>query len=465
MATALAQDKPKGKVTFRLLFRALEKSKINTSDQCRALMDLSVSFITNSKRRNEATFKQTLASTVRWYENNRQFLDKDILGPGLTYLYWVFKCCGYHSLVETIDRQFEGETCVFRKLLKKAIDLFNNHMVEDALSLLKTLEPKVKKFCEASEIQDLTKAPWQLPLVKSFFEVRADCHFWMQSYHLAIEDYSQSLAILDNCPLSVVPKAKLDDKYGYFEESVRYEMIFQIRRGISYRRIGYYEEAKSDLKIVQKKPPVNLKILDVRAFNSLCESFLNLKRFKHALLAAYQVRFYSKKLGLSANFSRNQRLLAKCLYEDKKFQEAQWLCSDLILDDCEDEIKATIFELNGHCLMEMNKYDEAIMNFTRALQLTCQSDRMRIWFALYKYAFDVQHSFHLTASQFVASPWPSYECYTYFPKLLMEKGRIESTVKFVIEKSIQEVKSKKSKEAKNHLMFCNSAMISMKFRK
>ena len=59
-------------------------------------------------------------------------------------------------------------------------------------------------------------------------------------------------------------------------------------------------------------------------------------------------------------------------------------------------------------------------------------------------------------------PWKSYDL---FPRLSwLSYGRFQDTIKFVLEKSIQAVKSLKSENARNHLMFCNSAMIIKMFK-
>ena len=159
----------------------------------------------------------------------------------------------------------------------------------------------------------------------------------------------------------------------------------------------------------------------------------------------------------------NQWLLAQCLYECKKFEEAQWICPDLILYGQENDIKATALELNGHCLVEMNKYSEGMTNLDQAYELTSSPvDKLRIRFAMYKYAYDAQDAVYCTKLQYLILPPTSY---TNFPELLMEKGRIENTVEFVIEKSAQKVKSDPSEDAQNHLMFCNSVMITKKFKK
>ena len=126
MATALPRRKPNGKTNFRLLFRALEKSKHNTEAQHRALFNLCSRFILlpNTERRHEAGFKQTLASTVRWYENNRRHLDKDILRAGLAALHKVFSENGYSSLAEVTPRPLVyGEVDQLNETLKKTAEL------------------------------------------------------------------------------------------------------------------------------------------------------------------------------------------------------------------------------------------------------------------------------------------------------------------------------------------------------
>ena len=465
MATALAQDKPKGKVTFRLLFRNLEKSKINTRGQNQALMKLSVNLIASPGRCHEAGFRQTLADAARWYENKRRFLDMDILGQGLTYLNEVFTSYGYPAIPDITDCPDQSEAHDLHimnidaqgmySMMGKAEQLINKNRPADALSLLKTLESMCKRFCE-SKLSNYSNTPWG-----AYLELKAHCYFRLEIYPSAIEDYSQSLALLEKGPPSKDPEiCNIED-----ESKPSRQQHMLMKRGISYHYIGYHEEAKSDLKIALKNLPARIYDEELEAFFSLCGSFLYLRRFKHALLAAYQNRFYAKKVGKSGNYPSNQYLLTKCLYEDKKFQEAQWLCPDLISGDCDDEIKAAAVELNGYCLMEMKKYGEAMINLFQATELiSCPSDRMRICFAMYKYACDAQVMALLPAIQSQILPW-SEVSYKLFPKLLMERGRIENAVKFVIENSAQEVKSKRSREAKNHLRFCNSVMISMKFRK
>ena len=161
---------------------------------------------------------------------------------------------------------------------------------------------------------------------------------------------------------------------------------------------------------------------------------------------------------------QNTHLLAKCLYKDKKFVKANWLLSDLILDCQNDIIKLLALELNGHCLMEMNKYAQAMKTFTKAFELasSCNVSNLRIHFAMYKYACDAQDLAYVTDLQYLILPWQSYSSLP-----LMEKEDIFETnsFKFGIEKSIQAMKPVKSEEAQNHLMFCNSFMITKMFEK
>ena len=161
----------------------------------------------------------------------------------------------------------------------------------------------------------------------------------------------------------------------------------------------------------------------------------------------------------------NRLNIVKCLYENEKFEEANWICSDLILDCRDPDIKAAALELNGHCLMEKDivpRYIEGMMNFNDAYELTSSpAFKLRISFDIYMYKY-LYGTGDIGGLQHVILPWTNY---ADFPKLLMEKGRFERIVEFVIDKSIQENKSKESEEAQNHLMFCNSVMITKKFRK
>ena len=161
--------------------------------------------------------------------------------------------------------------------------------------------------------------------------------------------------------------------------------------------------------------------------------------------------------------------LAMCLYKDKKSVEADWILSDLILECQDDKIKVKALELNGHCLVKMNKYAQAMNTFKQAVQLASSLnvdhvDKLGIHFAMYKYAYEEQDWGYLYDLEYLILPWLSY-----FPVLLMEKEMIDTdSVKFVIEESIQEMKSyeaHEAEEAQNHLMFCNSIMITKFFKK
>ena len=155
----------------------------------------------------------------------------------------------------------------------------------------------------------------------------------------------------------------------------------------------------------------------------------------------------------------NTLLLAMCLYKDKKFVQANWILSDLILECQDDKIKLNALELNGHSLMEMNKYAEAMNNFNQAYKL---APNARIHCSMYKYAYDAQDTVYLNNLRYLILPWTSY-----FPISLLKEGSFETTsVTFVIEESIQAVKPFKSvEEVQNHLMFCNSFMITKMFEK
>ena len=141
MATALAKG-AKGKskeASFRILFKNLEKSKINSRGQDEALMELSACFLAHLEKEKEVGYKQALANTVRWYENHRKYLDQEILGRGLGLLYDVFNMCGHSSLAETSSCRFEAI-----KILRKVEYLCKKNRCEEALSLLKTMEERHK---------------------------------------------------------------------------------------------------------------------------------------------------------------------------------------------------------------------------------------------------------------------------------------------------------------------------------
>ena len=78
MATALAKSKSKDDASFRHLFKTLEKSKINSRGQDEALTELSACLLSYPEKRKEVGFKQAFANTVRWYENHRKNLNKEI---------------------------------------------------------------------------------------------------------------------------------------------------------------------------------------------------------------------------------------------------------------------------------------------------------------------------------------------------------------------------------------------------
>ena len=446
MATASVQGKCK-EASFRILFKNLQKSKINSRGQDEALRELACCFYSNSQKRNEAGFKQALANTARWYENNRRHLDRAILGLGLQILNEVFIENGYSSLAEAPSLFAEEE-----RLLEKVRLLSNNNQNEEALSLLKTMEPKVEEAMQTPHL-------FPESLVAAFFTYRGTCFANLKLYHLAIEDYSQCLA--RTAKFKAVMSLKEEIMYN-FKEVRKDSHITQTRRGTCYFCVGYYEEAKSDLKIIMKKPSTPIDLTRVKGYFALCNSFLELKRYKHALHAAYLLRFYAKKLGMQIEWS-NTNLLAMCLYKDKKFVQANWILSDLILECQDDKSKINALELNGHILMEMNKYAEAMKNFNQAYELSPNFlGKSRIHFAMYKYACEAQDMVYLTDLRYLILPWRSY-----FPiSLLKEESFFTTFVKFVIEKSIQALKPFKSEEeVQNHLMYCNSVMLTKLFKK
>ena len=122
--------------------------------------------------------------------------------------------------------------------------------------------------------------------------------------------------------------------------------------------------------------------------------------------------------------------------------------------------------------MEMNRYNEAMTNLKRAYEITsCDVTKLEITFTMTKYAYEYQHLFCCSISHWnsfedlyyrIILPWKSYDL---FPRLSwLSYGRFQDTIKFVLEKSLQAVKSLKSENARNHLMFCNSAMIIKMFK-
>ena len=457
MATAV----PKGKsnVNFRLLLRNLEKAKHNPRKQGIALIELATGFLRNPEKSNEAGFKQTLASTVRWYEKHKKFLDRDYLGRPIELLNEVFLQFGCSSVVEGPSRTQDDYD-----LLDMVRALSNKNQDEEALILLKTMEEKVEKALEDEE-------SWERDWLNVFFRVRGHCFTKLNQYHLAIEDYSKYLALMEKmCDNSDVSskRQKIRKMFNFKEIKMEVEEI-QRRKGRLCYNEGYYEEAKSDLKSFLKKPPIELDAYVLYDFDALCKSYLWLGRYKHTLHAAYLRRFYTKKLGSPALESWSATcLLAECLYKNKKFIEANWILSDLILVCQNNKIKISALELNGHCLMELNKYAEGMKNFSEGWDLseTCddahiQMKAMRIRYAMLKYASDAQDTVYGAKLEYLIRPLP-----IFFPIPLIEKGdgKIDSTsIKFAIEKSIQLVKPYKPEKVKNHLMFCNSYMITKMF--
>ena len=454
MATALPKSKSKGKVSLRLLLRNLEKSKINTRGQDQALRELSVCFLQHGHKSHEPGFKQCLSSTLRWYENNRRYFDENTVGLAL--LNEVFIEYGYST---KIPSRFKEEM----DLLEKVRLLCNNNQNEEAMELLKTIEAKVKKAVETSDV-------WSADWVDGFYRSRGICFSNLNLYHLAIEDCTRYLA---RTAMHIDYANEKKEKMGVISsdnfKNMKNEMQeIQRERGFCYFKLGYYEEAKSDLKLLLKKLTFRIDGLLLRELDALCQSFLCLERYKHALHAVYKLRFCSKSKKPDFPISHSwfvSALLAKCLYKNKKFPEANWILSDLIVE-CQDyRIKVIALELNGHCLMEMNKYAEAMKNFNQAYELAKNQNEstLRIHLAMYRYAHDEKDTDATADLQYLILLWS-----VYIPVTLMEKenGIIETTsVKFVIEKSIQFMKRYKTEEAQNHLTFCNSVMMIKFFQK
>ena len=461
MAPSVARGKSKESTSYRLLFRNLEKARKNSKEQDQALMELSLSLMREPKACHEAALRQTLDRTVRWYENNRKYLDKAILQRGLHVLNEVFIQYEYSSLAEGPSKVKEE-----MEVIEKARALCNKEQDTRALALLKPLEAKVEKSLATSDTSDFryTSIDW----VADFLGCRGKCYDHLSMWHLAIEDYTQFLARISK---------ELDNQLSMNHDNIinlvksrRIMINTQRCRGHCYYNVGYYAEAKSDMKyfLKLKKPPTPFNDLFLTQLNCLYNSYLKLKRYKHALLAAYQLRFYTKKLNMPILHSWSATMsLAQCLYKNKKFPEANWLLSDLILECQDDKIKIAAFELNGHCLMEMNKYKEAMKNLKQANVLNTDTNgskllNKRIHIAMYKYASDAQDKAYCKVLQMVTLPWVSYD-----PIYWIEHGSFETeTIKCVIEKSIQVVKPYNcSEKAQNHLMFCNSIMITKMFKK
>ena len=447
MATALPKE-----ASFRRLFKTLEKSKINSRGQDQALTELSVCFLANPKRGREPGFRKALADTVRWYENHRKYLDKDILGRGLEFLNEVFNKNGLSSLAETPTCNTEA---IWKLELAKSLVI--NNQAEEALLLLKTMEERVEN---APLLK--TSGVWIQDWVADFLMWRGRCLDKLEQFHLAIENYSQFLARTANykdCQLSL----KLE-KILNFEMARKTIIDVQRLRGFCYATLGYNEEAKSDLKIVLKKPPASIDAIAINDLEVLCLTCLCLKRYKLAFLAAYQMRLCMKKhdVPMEKRWIASY-LLALCLHKNKKYVEANWILPDLVLNCQNDQGKFSALELNGYCLMEMKKYAQAMRTFNQAIELTSSNViKLSIHFAMYKYAYDAQDMTVLTDLACLIQPWK-----TYYSLFSIEKGMVLPTtsVKFVIEESIQEVKHSKTEEAQNHLMFCNSVMIIKMFKK
>ena len=338
----------KQRVDFRLLLRNLEKSKANTEAKKEALNALTSAFCDPIRKANDPALRKAIGNVMRWVENNRNYLDQDVFQHELMTLDRVLVSRGYPSilprsaLTETID-----------KFLQRAYELQTAEKYKEALSVLDAVWPKIEENMRI-ELEDNNLTV--LAQHQDFQEMYGHCCFGKKRYIGAIESYTEYLSVAklsspeDLSILSPIEEKRVSEKI----------LSTLTLRGASYFLIRYYEEAKSDLKKIQlevfKTGEVPLSVVFTNAYLKLAKSFLYRKRYKHALRAAYQLSFWIEQ-AMDQNPPVSY-VKAWCLYENKKFKEAQWICSDWI--DVENYVKSWKFP---------DKYGIGMYNFLKFLPI------------------------------------------------------------------------------------------------
>ena len=342
MATPLPQEEPseprqftnritifKQRVDFRVLLRNLEKSKANTEAKRKALNALTSAFGDPIRKARDPALRKAIGNVMRWVENNRKYLDQDVFQYELMILDRVLVSRGFPSilprsaLTETID-----------KFLQRAYELQTAKKYKEALSVLDAVWPKIE---ENMRIGQKDNSLTVLSQHQDFQEMYGYCCSGTLALYGAIESYTEYLRV---ATLNELPKNLSPSEEKRVSEKILWTLTI---RGVSYFMIRYYEEAKSDLKKIQlevmKTGEVPLSVDFTHAYLCLAKSFLYRKRYKHALRAAYQLSFWIEQ-AMDQNPPVSY-VKAWCLYENKKFKEAQWICSDWI--DVKNYVKSWRF--------------------------------------------------------------------------------------------------------------------------
>ena len=498
-------------VDFKGLFKNLEKSKHEAEPQIKALRELMSAFIRNiatgmspigSKGRS---YRQTLSRVERWYENERRFIENcenktqlilaSTLGTSASSLCQILE--SRQNIDEVIAKARKAQEFFTKfkggqgKDFYSAICLYNNNQPREALECLNALLKSHGKTKITCPITQLLYDSAVRPMLK----LKGDCHFELREFFEAIENYTKAEGMdhifedvdisffkemlkealchmegMEGIPGYALVKmmcGEIGDYLSQFDYENFSDDVIQLQRGLSYYHLGYYAEAKSDLKIIQ-----NLCLQDTLRrqqflrLDELCHSFLYCKRFKHALLCVFKGKVFIDEYSTEKDLVNQSciLLLAKCLYKNKRFLEAHRFCEKLNADILTKKALKEALELNGHCLTQLKHYEKALDHFEHAfLFASSKVQKLNVAFAIYKLAFYAQDmekckrfEEHMKRPKFYANA----------SKLLKCEDFNAEAMKFTLEKSVEklELSSSPSTENVTHLVFCNSAMIALMFK-
>ena len=498
-------------VDYRQLFKNLEKSKHEPEPQIKAIRELMYAFMRNAASVSIGgkgrSYRQTLFKVKRWYENERrsiencanktQLLLATALGGAASYfceffesLENIFKSKSRDSIGELVAKIRKGQEFFTKfkggqgKDFFEAICLYNDNQPREALKCLDTLTKSQGKTMINCPITQLLNDAAFRPLLK----LKGDCHFEQREFFEAIENYTRALGmyhVFEDIDFSFVQEiiknyktmiCEMEDMPGAFEalfQNVYREIndflpqfdpanfsdeAIQLQRGLSYYHLGYYAEAKSDLKIIQNEhcSEETLRRQDFLRLNELCHSFLYCKRFKHALLCVFKGKAFIDKYSTDKDLVNQSciLLLAKCLYKNKRFLEAHRFCEKLNADILTKEALREALELNGHCLMQLKHYEKALDHYEHAFLFASNAvQKLNVAFSIYQLAFKTEDMEKCRSFERLMKG-PKF--YANVSKLLKREDFNSEAMKFTLEKSVE-----KSTENVNHVVFCNSAMIAL----
>ena len=487
-------------VDYRRLFRNLEKSKHEAEPQMKAVRELMVAFIRNiqsgmsPKGSKGRSYRQTLFKVERWYENERRFIENcenktqlvlaKTLGGAASFLCQMLD--SRENINELVDKIRKGQEFLTKikggqgKDFFAAFSLYNNNQPREALMCLDALTKSQDKIMTNCPISQLLNEAAFRPMLK----LKGDCHFELREFFEAIENYTRALGMyhifedldvsffqemqeevlygMEGLPqkLDFVKKLSCDirDFLSQFNSTNFSDEVIQLQRGLSYYHLGYYAEAKSDLKIIQNEhcSEETLRRQDFLRLNELCHSFLYCKRFKHALLCVFKGKAFIDKYSTDKDLVNQSciLLLAKCLYKNKRFLEAHRFCEKLNADILTKEALREALELNGHCLMQLKHYEKALDHYEHAFLFASNAvQKLNVAFAIYQLAFKTEDMEKCRSFERLMKG-PKF--YANVSKLLKREDFNSEAMKFTLEKSVE-----KSTENVNHVVFCNSAMIAL----